>query len=123
MILEPGSKIKITHLATDTSRICLLTKVEDKVIYYKANIKGQIQEMSSNVGPHMKMEWVVQVCDRCIKESNSLIMSMFNTEMICSECKDKERKHPEYENASKIELEHVKNKDYNYKGVGKPTDL
>ena len=50
-------------------------------------------------------------------------MSMFNTEMICSECKEKESKHKDYERAREIEYQEVKRGNYNFKGIGKPHDL
>ncbi|MDY6471170.1 MAG: hypothetical protein SPK70_08910 [Succinivibrio dextrinosolvens] len=34
------------------------------------------------------------VCERCHKHNTSFRMSMFNTQMICSECVEKERNHP-----------------------------
>jgi hypothetical protein len=48
---------------------------------------------------------------------------MFNTEQICRTCKTKEREHPEYERAHRIEVEHVKRGDYRFPGVGLPDDL
>jgi hypothetical protein len=32
-------------------------------------------------------------CQRCYQQATSHIMSMFNTEMICMSCKDKEKRH------------------------------
>ena len=63
------------------------------------------------------------ICDRCGKESSSLIMSRFNTEMICDTCLAKEKAHPKYAEACRVELEHVKMGDYNFSGIGKPSDL
>jgi hypothetical protein len=34
------------------------------------------------------------ICDRCYKSTNSTIMSMLNTQIICLGCKDEERKDP-----------------------------
>jgi len=62
-------------------------------------------------------------CQRCGKETNCTIMSMFNTQILCLDCKEKEEKHPEYKKAQKAELKHVKREDYNYKGIGKPNNL
>ena len=62
-------------------------------------------------------------CDRCGKKTKSLIMSMFNTENICKECKEKEVKHPLYEKAREIERQEVLKGNYNFKGIGKPNDL
>ena len=46
-------------------------------------------------------------CERCNKETNTFIMSMFNTQMICIDCKDKEKKNPRYELARFVEFEEV----------------
>ena len=44
-------------------------------------------------------------CHRCGKPSISSIMSMFNTELICMECKREERKRPDYKLAEARDLE------------------
>lgn len=62
-------------------------------------------------------------CDRCRKETRSSSMSYFNTDVICPDCDAEERAHPDYERAREIELEHVRNGDYNFRGVGLPHDL
>lgn len=56
-------------------------------------------------------------CQRCGKETNIHIMSMLNTDEICMDCKEKERKHPLYEKARDAELAEVKKGNYNYKGL------
>lgn len=59
-------------------------------------------------------------CDRCGKDlKNSRIMSMFNTDCICLDCKDKERSDPDYQKAVDAELEEVKKGNYNFKGIRK----
>ena len=45
-------------------------------------------------------------------------MSMFNTETICMECAEAERKRPDYETAHAAEVAAVKAGDWNFKGVG-----
>jgi len=62
-------------------------------------------------------------CERCGKESTSMIMSMFSDEWICMDCKKKEKMHPDYNRAASVEHHHVVNKDYNFQGIGKPVDL
>lgn len=62
-------------------------------------------------------------CERCGKETNVSITSMFNTEEICVDCKQKERQHPMYETARETERQAVLNGDYNFPGIGKPDDL
>jgi hypothetical protein len=64
-----------------------------------------------------------KICDRCYKETLITIMSMFNTDVICSDCKRKEREHPDYEKALDADVEAIRGGDYNFKGVGRPTDL
>ena len=56
-------------------------------------------------------------CERCLKETNTTSMSWLNTEMLCMECKEEEKKHPQYEEAKKLELENVRNGNYNYPGL------
>lgn len=56
-------------------------------------------------------------CNRCNKKTNSLIGSMFNTQMICKACKVNETKHPRYEEAVKREYEEVLKGNYDYIGL------
>jgi hypothetical protein len=62
-------------------------------------------------------------CERCQSECLSTICSMFNTDMVCRDCKRKEEAHPEYENARSAEMAAVQSGDYNFPGIGKPADL
>ena len=58
-------------------------------------------------------------CDRCggsLKDGR--IMSMYSTECICMKCKDEERKRPDYRRAVEADHEHIRNGDYNFKGIG-----
>lgn len=50
-------------------------------------------------------------------------MSYFNEDLICMECKDKERAHPDFKRAQDIEVAAVKSGNYNFPGIGKPRDL
>jgi hypothetical protein len=45
-------------------------------------------------------------------------MSMFNTQEICLDCSDAERKRPDFEAAREAEAAAVRSGDYNFKGVG-----
>lgn len=46
------------------------------------------------------------VCDRCGKDlSGGRIMSMYNEDCICMECKDKETKRPDYKETAKKDME------------------
>ncbi len=59
-----------------------------------------------------------EYCDRCGKSlKDGRIMSMLNTECICMECSEKERKHPDYEKARNAEHERIKKENYNFKGL------
>lgn len=62
------------------------------------------------------------LCQRCKKESDTLSMSFFNTEMCCSECLIIESKHPKYKEAKDRELNELKVGNRNYEGIGLPTD-
>lgn len=62
-------------------------------------------------------------CDRCGKILEIRTMSMFNEDVICMECKDKEVKNPKYNEAVKADHEQIKKGNYNFKGIGKPEDL
>ncbi len=62
-------------------------------------------------------------CDRCSRSTNVITCSYFNTEMICMKCKEKEKAHSKYEEAVKVEREHVLKGNMNFPGIGKPNDL
>lgn len=66
----------------------------------------------------------IQTCERCGQTTDGMtIMSMFNTETICMDCKHREQKHPQYEAARAAEWNAIKAGDYNYPGIGLPDDL
>ena len=57
-------------------------------------------------------------CDRCGGSlEKGRTMSMFNTECICMECKEKERKDPRYKEALEADMEQIKLGNYNYPGI------
>lgn len=57
-------------------------------------------------------------CDRCGQPTHGrTTMSIFNTDIICMSCKDEEKKDPEYEAASKAELDAVRKGIKNYPGA------
>ena len=62
-------------------------------------------------------------CERCNTKPQSLSMSFFNTEMICNECEGIEENHPKYEEAKRVEHEHVAGGNMNFPGIGLPVDL
>lgn len=63
------------------------------------------------------------MCERCHTKSKSLTMSRFNTQMICHDCENAERAHPDYQNAVDVECNAVMNGDYNFGGIGLPAEL
>ena len=62
-------------------------------------------------------------CERCNKESKLKTCSRFNTQMICMQCNDKEKKHEKYKLACEVEFNEVKKGNFNFKGIGLPSDL
>jgi hypothetical protein len=64
-----------------------------------------------------------QTCDRCKGKTSVRMMSMFNTDMCCHSCLDKERKHPKYKEAVTTEHEEVVKGNMNFPGIGLPDDL
>ena len=62
--------------------------------------------------------------ERCGRgDAPSLIMSMFDTAMICPDCKDAERAHPDYRKAADAERAALLSGDRNFPGIGRPADL
>lgn len=62
-------------------------------------------------------------CERCKSNTQVHMMSMFNTQMICLNCKDIESKHPQYQTAVDREREEVMKGNMNFIGIGLPTNL
>jgi len=62
-------------------------------------------------------------CQRCRKYTNVTIMSMFNQDIICGECKDEERNHPQYEEAWQAENASIKAGEKNFPGIGLPKNI
>ena len=57
-------------------------------------------------------------CDRCGEPNNgTTIMSIFNEDVICMNCKELEKKDPDYKAASLAELQAIRNGNNNFKGV------
>ncbi len=59
-------------------------------------------------------------CDRCggeLKEGR--ILSMFNTQVLCLQCKEKETKHPDYDKAVQADHAEIKKGNYNFKGINR----
>ena len=57
-------------------------------------------------------------CDRCHNPTNGkTTMSIFNEDVICMDCKEKESDEPDYMLAKDKELEEIKKGNLNYKGI------
>jgi hypothetical protein len=57
-------------------------------------------------------------CARCGKETSVHIMSMFNTEEICMDCKAEEKMRPDYKDAVETDNAAIRKGDYNFPGMG-----
>ena len=58
-------------------------------------------------------------CDRCGKPLNGIrIMSMYNTDCLCMDCKERERKHSDYKSAVDADHAEIRKGNYNFKGIG-----
>ena len=64
--------------------------------------------------------FTVSKCDRCCRELTVRVMSRFNTDTLCPECEQDERRHPDYQKATAAELEAVRRGDLNFPGIGWP---
>lgn len=58
-------------------------------------------------------------CERCGKSLNGCrIMSMYNEDVLCMECKDKETKRDDYRQASDAENTAIRRGERNFPGIG-----
>jgi hypothetical protein len=62
-------------------------------------------------------------CDRCYKPMTAYSMSFFNTDVICFDCRKKEREHPDFTKAREADEQAIMQGNYNFKGIGRPKDL
>ncbi len=62
-------------------------------------------------------------CDRCGSESGYSTGSYFDTAQICLDCAERERAHPKFDYARKIETQQCKQGNFNYPGIGLPPEL
>lgn len=59
-------------------------------------------------------------CDRCGNElKGGRIMSMYNNDCICMECKKEETQRTDYKDAVDADNEQIKRGNYNFKGIGR----
>jgi hypothetical protein len=77
--------------------------------------KLQVEEKKLKLGGNMN----TPTCERCGGATNSrTTMSMFNEDVICLTCKEKERNRPDYKKAVDADNEAIKSGNYNFKGIG-----
>lgn len=58
-------------------------------------------------------------CDRCGGSlEGGRIMSMYNEDCLCNDCKEKERHRDDYHKAVDADNAQIKNGNYNFKGIG-----
>lgn len=62
-----------------------------------------------------------QNCDRCGKPLNGMrIMSMYNEDCLCMDCKEKESARSDYKDAVEADNAEIRKGNYNFKGIGYP---
>ena len=64
--------------------------------------------------------FTVSKCDRCGRELPVRVISRFNTDTLCPECEQEERRHPDYLKVTAAELDAVYRGDLNFPGIGWP---
>lgn len=64
--------------------------------------------------------FTVTKCDRCGAELKARQMSRFNTDVLCLQCIEEEKQHPDYEKAAAAELAAVRRGDRDFPGIGWP---
>ena len=61
----------------------------------------------------------VQNCDRCGKLLNGCrIQSMYNHDVLCMDCKDKENQREDYRQAVEADHAEIRRGNYNFAGIG-----
>ena len=71
-------------------------------------------------------QWDGQRCQRCFewtledcyKTSTGFIMSMYNEQMICAPCKDRETKRDDYRAAADADDAAIRQGNFNFRGIG-----
>ena len=63
-------------------------------------------------------------CQRCTKKTHGITtMSMFNNDILCMPCKNKETAHPLYGEAVDMDNNAIRNGNFNFEGIGLPNEL
>lgn len=67
----------------------------------------------------MDRMFIITKCDRCHGSlEKGRIMSMYNEDIICMECKRKERQRDDYYTAVEADHAEIRKGNYNFKGIG-----
>lgn len=57
-------------------------------------------------------------CDRCRGSlDKGRIMSMFNEQVVCIACSEKEKNDPDYQKAAEADIAEIRKGNYNFKGI------
>ena len=62
--------------------------------------------------------FTVERCDRCHAKLTARIMSMYNDDVICLECQEKEAQRSDYQEAVQADRDAIKRGDFNFPGIG-----
>ena len=62
--------------------------------------------------------FTVERCDRCHVRLTARIMSMYNDDVLCPECQEKEAQRSDYQDAVQADRDAIKRGDYNFPGIG-----
>lgn len=68
----------------------------------------------------MNRLFTLEKCARCgtSLKNKAHIMSMFNEDILCMQCKEEEKKNVRYKEAVEADIEEIKKGNYNFKGIG-----
>jgi len=67
----------------------------------------------------MKIREWAGYCQQCFDKTNTHIMSMYSTRLICLKCKDQETTRDDYKEAVDADVTAIKAGNFNFKGIGK----
>ena len=62
--------------------------------------------------------FTVERCDRCHAKLTARIMSMYNDDVLCPECQEKEAQRSDYLEALQADCDAIKRGDFNFPGIG-----
>ena len=62
--------------------------------------------------------FTVERCDRCHAKLTARIMSMYNDDVLCPECQEKETQRSDYLEALQADRDAIKRGDFNFPGIG-----